>query len=406
MSRLEELIQELCPDGVEYKRLDEVFFLKNGYTPSTKIPAFWDNGTIPWFRMEDIRTNGRILTDSIQHITHEAIKGSLFPPDSIILATSATIGEHALVTVEFLSNQRFTCLSRKPEFQNKINMRFFFHYCFILDQWCLNNTTLGNFLSVDMERLKKYRIPLPPLPVQEEIVRILDKFTTLEAALEAELEARKKQFFYYREKLLTPSDEVEWKALGEIATLVRGNGLQKKDFAESGVGCIHYGQIYTYYGTSAERTKSFVSPVLARTLIKVQKNDIVATNTSENVEDVCKAVAWLGNDEIVTGGHSTILRHNQNAKYLVYYMQTSLFGKQKRKYAQGTKVIEISTKNLERIMVPVPSIERQNSIVAVLDSFENLVNDITQGLPAELAARRRQYEYYRDKLLTFKEKAS
>mgnify|MGYP003497101230 CR=1 FL=1 len=110
MSRLEELMEELCPEGVEYVKLKDAFNTKNGYTPSKSQSQYWENGTIPWFRMEDIRENGSILSDSIQHIKQAAVKGKLFPANSIIIATSATIGEHALVTVESLANQRFTYL--------------------------------------------------------------------------------------------------------------------------------------------------------------------------------------------------------------------------------------------------------------------------------------------------------
>ena len=133
--------------------------------------------------------------------------------------------------------------------------------------------------------------PVPPQPVQEEIVRILDKFTALEAELEAELEARRKQYEFYRDQLLTFGDEVEWKPLGEIGTFVRGNGLQKKDFVDHGVGCIHYGQIYTYYKTFATETKSFVSEEKSLKLKKAHPGDLVIATTSENTEDVCKAVS-------------------------------------------------------------------------------------------------------------------
>jgi type I restriction enzyme S subunit len=145
MTDLDHLIAELCPDGVEYKSLEEVFDIKNGYTPSKDNPVYWDNGTIPWFRMEDIRENGRILSDSIQHITEAAVKGQLFPAQSVILATSATIGEHALLEVASLANQRFTFLSRKTIYIATLDMKFFHYYCFILDSWCKENTLLGNF---------------------------------------------------------------------------------------------------------------------------------------------------------------------------------------------------------------------------------------------------------------------
>lgn len=190
--------------------------------------------------------------------------------------------------------------------------------------------------------------------------------------------------------------------MGEIGTFVRGNGLPKSDFTESGVGCIHYGQIYTYYGIFTHKTKSFVSIETAKKLQKVQKNDLIITNTSENIEDVCKTVVWLGEEEIVTGGHASIFKHKENPKYLAYYTQTPMFFAEKKKLAKGTKVIDVSAKDLAKIQIPIPPIEEQNRIVEVLDKFDSLVNDISIGLPAEIDGRRKQYNYYRGKLLDFK----
>jgi len=141
-------------------------------------------------------------------------------------------------------------------------------------------------------------------------------------------------------------DGVEFLELGEFGELIRGNGLPKTDFVESGVGCIHYGQIYTHFGLFAYKTKTFVSPELSEKLKKVQKNDLIIATTSENLEDVCKTVVWMGEDEIVTGGHATIFKHKQNAKYLAYYFQTQYFFDQKKKYARGTKVIEIKATDI------------------------------------------------------------
>lgn len=123
--------------------------------------------------------------------------------------------------------------------------------------------------------------------------------------------------------------------------------------------------------------------------------------TSENVEDVGKSVAWLGNETIVTGGHSVVFRHNENPKYIAYFTQTESFFKQKKKYAYGAKVIDIRTDDLAKIIIPIPPLEIQEKIVSILDRFETLVNDLTNGLPAEIAAVKEQYEYYRNKLLTF-----
>ena len=165
--------------------------------------------------MEDIRENGRVLSRSIQYVNTCAIKGGrLFPANSIIIATSATIGEHALITVPFLSNQRFTNLSLKKDYADKFIIKFLFYYGFVLDEWCKNNITVGNFAGVDMVGFKKFQIPIPPLEEQERIVTILDKFDTLTTSLTEglpkEIELRQKQYEYYRDMLLTfPNDNLK-----------------------------------------------------------------------------------------------------------------------------------------------------------------------------------------------------
>lgn len=190
-------------------------------------------------------------------------------------------------------------------------------------------------------------------------------------------------------------DGVSRRALGELGDLVRGNGMPKTDFVESGVGAIHYGQIYTCYGTWATETKSFVASQTAAKLAKVDPGDVIITNTSENLEDVGKAVAWLGSEQIVTGGHATVFKHSLDPKYVAYWLQTPDFFAQKKRLATGTKVIDVSARSLERITIPVPPLEVQREIVRVLDTFTEL--------EAELEARRRQYAHYRDSLLTFPE---
>ena len=194
---------------------------------------------------------------------------------------------------------------------------------------------------------------------------------------------------------------VPFKPLAEIGTFIRGNGLQKKDFTDSGVGCIHYGQIYTHYGTFATKTKSFVSGELAKNLLKVDCGDIVLACTSENIEDVAKAVAWLGNDQIVTGGHSVVFKHKENPKYIAYFMQTASFFNQKKKYAYGAKVIDIKTDDLAKILIPIPPLAVQEEIVRILDSFADYSAQLQAELQAELQARKAQYEYYRNHLLAF-----
>ena len=192
-------------------------------------------------------------------------------------------------------------------------------------------------------------------------------------------------------------DGVEYKKLGEIATISRGGNFQKKDFLTEGVPCIHYGQIYTKYGLFTDKTFTFISEECAKKQKRAQPNDIVMAVTSENIEDVCKCLAWLGDEPVAVSGHSAIIHHHQNAKYLVYYFHSQMFFAQKRKLAHGTKVIEVTPDALMDIALPVPPVEIQREIVRILDNFTNLTAELT----AELTARKTQYSYYRDKLLTF-----
>ena len=180
-------------------------------------------------------------------------------------------------------------------------------------------------------------------------------------------------------------DGVEYRALGELGTLVRGNGMPKTDFTTTGVGCIHYGQIYTHYGAWTADTLSFVSAEKAAGLAKVDPGDVIITNTSENLDDVCKAVAWLGRGQIVTGGHATVLKHDQNPKYLAYYLQTPEFFASKKRYATGTKVIDVSAGSLSKIRIPVPPPEVQAEIVRILDQFVELEAELEARLEAEIA---------------------
>ncbi|BES20363.1 restriction endonuclease subunit S (plasmid) [Escherichia fergusonii] len=205
-------------------------------------------------------------------------------------------------------------------------------------------------------------------------------------------------------KLLDGVD-VEWLSLGELGDFIRGNGLQKKDFVESGFPAIHYGQIYTRYGLSADKTFTYVLPELANKLRKAQKNDLLLATTSENDEDVVKPLAWLG-DNVAISGDMMLFRHEQNVKYLAYFFQSEIFQTQKMKYITGAKVRRVSSGDLSKIKIPIPSSNNpeksltiQSEIVRILDKFTALTAELT----AELNMRKKQYNYYRDQLLSFKE---
>ncbi|HAI8102101.1 TPA: restriction endonuclease subunit S [Escherichia coli] len=273
------------------------------------------------------------------------------------------------------------------------------------------HSTGSTMMHISKTTIEKRLVPIPcpdnpekSLAIQSEIVRILDKFTALTAELTAELNMRKKQYNYYRDQLFSfNTEDVPHLPMGQkdIGEFIRGGTFQKKDFIDAGVGCIHYGQIYTYYGTYTEKTKTYISIALAKKCKKAQKGDLIIATTSENDEDVCKAVAWLGSEDIAVSSDACIYKHNLNPKYVSYFFQTEQFQNQKRQYITGAKVRRVNADNLSKILIPVPSMEIQERIVSILDKFDTLTNSITEGLPREIELRQKQYEYYRDLLFSF-----
>jgi len=194
--------------------------------------------------------------------------------------------------------------------------------------------------------------------------------------------------------------------LADIGTFIRGRRFTKADYVEDGgVGCIHYGEIYTHFGTSANKVLSHVRPEMQPILRFAKPGDVVVTDVGETVEDVGKAVAWVGDEDVAIHDHCYAFRHSMNPKFVSYCMQTSRFIAEKAKYVARTKVNTLLMDGFSKIRIPVPSLEEQQRIVAVLDTFDALVNDLSSGLPAEIKARRQQYTHYRDRLLTFLEAA-
>ena len=194
-------------DQVKWETIEEIFTLKNGYTPSKSVKEYWIGGTVPWFRMEDIRANGRMLTESAQKVHINGVKGKLFPNNSIIMSTSATVGEHALILTDFLCNQRFTNFSVRERYKAFLDIKYVYYYFFVIDKKAQENTSISSFPSVQMDALKKWLFPIPPLSVQKEIVRKLDAFsmltTSISDGLPREIELRNKQYKYYRGQLLS-----------------------------------------------------------------------------------------------------------------------------------------------------------------------------------------------------------
>ena len=197
------------------------------------------------------------------------------------------------------------------------------------------------------------------------------------------------------------ADGVEFQPLGEVGEFIRGRRITKGDFVDSGVGCIHYGEIYTRYGTTATETYSFVRPELAPRLRFARTGDLVIAATGENAEDVCKAVAWLGADEIAIHDDCYVYRHSFDPIFVSYFFQSSVFHDQKIRYAAGAKMVRVAGANLAKISVPVPPVAVQREVVEILSKMEALEAEFAAQLRAEQEARRRQYSHYRDALLAF-----
>ena len=212
--------------------------------------------------------------------------------------------------------------------------------------------------------------------------------------------AKNTTLFPYLERLLE-GEAVEWKTLGEVGTFVRGTSFQKKHFVEKGIGCIHYGEIYTRYGLFAKRTISYLNEEIANKARKAAYGDLIIATTSENDDDVCKSTVWLGTESIVVSNDACYYHHTLNPKYVAYFFRTNEFQKQKRAYITGTKVKRVNANDLAKITIPVPPLRVQARIVEILDKFTQLEAELEKELAAELEARKKQYAYYRDQLLNF-----
>ncbi len=250
-------------------------------------------------------------------------------------------------------------------------------------------------------------IPIPSLSEQQRIVSILDTFTSSISNLKQQIEERRKQYNFLLDKLYyankselleaTERGEVCVKTLDEIGTFTRGRRFVRTDIVEEGVPCIHYGDMYTYYGVFAEKTPTFLTKEKAEKLRFAKKGDVVIVAAGENDIDIGVGVAWLGEEDVVVHDACFIFKHSMNPKYLSYFMRSMNYHLQIRMGVVDGKICSISAKELGRTLTPIPSLEEQSRIVSILDTFEQSI----ANLEAQLAMREKQYEYYRNQLLTF-----
>ena len=409
MSRLAELIEELCPDGVEYKPIGSFAQCVAGATPNSKDPSLWD-GNIPWMSSGEV--NKRIIRSTDRCITQrgfDSCSTKMIPAGAVVVALAGqgkTRGTVARTRIELCTNQSLCAIISDAN----VDSDFLFHY--LVSQY--NNLRAvssgdGTRGGLNLKMIREYRVPVPPLEVQREIVRILDQFTTLETELEAELEARRTQYEHYRNHLLSYESlaargPVEMVKLGDIASIQRGRRFTLDQLGGTGCPAIHYGQIYTHYGVSTTSVLSYIEESFSSSLRFALQGDVIVAAVGETVEDVGIGVAWLGADAVAYHDDSFALHHEQDPRYLSYWLRSDEYHRQKRSFVSQGKVKRLSAKGLAAVKLPLPGLSEQRRIADLLDHFDALVNDISSGLPAEIAARRAQYEHYRDRLLSFPEK--
>ena len=302
-----------------------------------------------------------------------------------------------------------------------VSTKFLYHFMSSsFKQYILMKSVGATAPSIRKPMLEGFQVPIPcpenpnkSLEIQAEIVHILDAFTELTAEVKSELTAeltiRKKQCKHYRDELMSFKEgEVEWKALGEIGEFIRGKRFTKADFVEDGISVIHYGEIYTRYGAFTTRAFSQVRNDMAGSLRYAEPGDVVITDVGETVEDVGKAVAWLGDEKVAIHDHCYAFRHSMDPKFVSYCMKTTSFVADKAKYIARTKVNTLLINGFSKIKIPVPypgdpdrSLAEQVRIVSILDRFDALTNSLAESLPREIALHQKKYEHYRDLLLSF-----
>ena len=393
MSRLEELIQEYCPDGLEYKSIKDVFQRLRG-TPITagKMKEISSvGGDIKIF------AGGKTVIDAYEKDI----------PNANIIRVPAVLVQSRGVIDAVYYEKPFTFKNEMWAYthENKTTVKFLYYVLknnIIHFRECASG--MGSLPQISLKVTEDFKVPVPPLPVQQEIVRILDSFTELTAELQAELQARKKQYEYYRDELLTSNNSIPRVKLGDISTeMYRGSGIKRDQVTEKGIPCVRYGEIYTTYDTSFSECVSHTNSEFVSNPKYFEHGDILFAITGESVEDIAKSVAYLGKEKCLAGGDIVVMKHNQNPRYLAHVLNTSIARAQKSKGKVKSKVVHSNVPSIKEIEIPLPSLDVQKRYADVLDNFDAICTDLNIGLPAEIEARQKQYEFYRDSLLTFAE---
>lgn len=418
MSKIDELIKKLCPNGVEYKTIGEIATYRRGSFPQpyTNSSFYGGEGAMPFVQVADIEDEGFALKDKTkQTISKIAQPKSIFvPKDTVICSIQGTIGRVAITQYDAYVDRTIAIFDG---FKIDINKRFF-AYCIQVKFGIEKKFARGSTLkTITKEEFTKFRIPVPPLEVQCEIVHVLDDFTLLSAELSAELKARQKQYEYYRDKLLTFDEaetldtlhthththgyllkNIKYYKLNEIAQIYDGTHQTPK-YKNKGIPFISVENIKDIYNSN----KYISIEDYNKYKIKPMINDIFMTR----IGSIGKCAVFYEQEDVAYYVSLALIRPDSkiiNSYYLKYLIESIIGKKELRKRTLINAVpIKINKEDIGKIILPIPSLDVQEKIVNILERFDKLCNNITNGLPAEIEARQKQYEYYRDKLLTFKE---
>ena len=388
----------MCPNGVEFKTLGEVcktsmgeFVKKDKQNPNAPYPVYNGGSTNTGF-YDDYNTEA----------------------NKVIISARGAAGFVNKVEVPFWAGNSCHVID---VIDNKLNWRFLYYYLKNHEYELIANQQKGGGVpAVSKKQIEAIEIPLPPLEIQKKIVECLDKFSALAAELQAELQLRRKQYEYYRTQLLTPHSDCnsadntddcnwEWKTLGEIGTFTRGRRFVRTDIVDEGQPCIHYGDMYTYYGLATDHARTHLPKDFPVKLRYAEKGDVIIVGAGENDMDIGVGCVWEGDEPVAVHDACYIFKHNQYPRFISHYLRTLDYHLQIKKNVSTAKICAISPEGIAKAKIALPPLEEQKRIADFLDKFEVLLNSLSDGIPAEQAAQQKRYEYYRDLLLTFPRKA-
>lgn len=399
---------------VEWKRLHSIVnSISTGLNPRQNFVLNEENASCYYVTVKEITSNRIVFSDSTDKISNDAKwiinKRSRLSKGDILFSGIGTIGKVAYVdmpTNNWDCSESIFLIKPDDRIVNGKYLSYVLSSDIVKKQY--ERYAAGAIMKgVRKDTLERIQIPIPSPSEQERIVGILDTFTSSIENLKERIKVRKKQYEYCLDNLYFPNKNVllkmkvkgshDIKSFDEIGKFIRGRRFVRTDIVEEGVPCIHYGDMYTYYGVSASKTPTYLTEETASRLRFAHKGDVVIVAAGENDIDIGVGVAWLGDEDVVVHDACFIFEHNQHPKYISYFLRSNNYHQQIRMGVVDGKICSISAKELGRTLIHVPSLQEQHRIVSILDTFESSISN----LDAQLKQREKQYEYYRNRLLTF-----